>query len=125
MRCDEVQSLQGPYLDSELDARTSLEIEQHLKACPECARLFAEEEKLEARIKAGPEPRAKNASVCGHRLSARWPPLRHLPHVHGPRHTFRQPAGMAGRARRIVGPAPGRLASVALGLGRAWPRRGR
>ena len=53
MKCDEVQTLHGPYLDSELDARTSLEIEQHLKACPECARLFAEEEKLEARIKAG------------------------------------------------------------------------
>jgi anti-sigma factor RsiW len=52
MKCDEVQALHGPYLDSELDARTSLEIEQHLKACPECARLFAEEEKLEARIKA-------------------------------------------------------------------------
>jgi len=53
MRCDEVQSLHGPYLDSELDARTSLEIEQHLKACPECARLFAEEQKVEARLKAG------------------------------------------------------------------------
>ena len=53
MKCDEVQALHGPYLDSELDARTSLEIEQHLRACPECARLFAEEEKLEARIRAG------------------------------------------------------------------------
>jgi anti-sigma factor RsiW len=53
MKCDEVQTLHGPYLDSELDARTSLEIEQHLKACPECARFFAEEEKLEVRIKAG------------------------------------------------------------------------
>ena len=52
MRCEEVQSLHGPYLDSELEARTSLEIEQHLKACPDCARLFAEEQKLEARIKA-------------------------------------------------------------------------
>ena len=53
MRCEEVQSLHGPYLDSELDARTSLEIEQHLKSCPDCARLFAEEQKLEARLKAG------------------------------------------------------------------------
>jgi anti-sigma factor RsiW len=53
MKCDEVQTLHGPYLDSELDAKTSLEIEQHLKACPGCARFFAEEEKLEARIKAG------------------------------------------------------------------------
>lgn len=53
MKCDDVQTLHGPYLDSELDAKTSLEIEQHLKACPGCARLFAEEEKLDARMKAG------------------------------------------------------------------------
>jgi anti-sigma factor RsiW len=53
MKCDEVQTLHGPYLDSELDARTSLQIEQHLKACPGCARLLAKEEKLEVRIKAG------------------------------------------------------------------------
>jgi hypothetical protein len=53
MKCDEFQTLHGPYLDSELDAKTSLEIEEHLKACAGCARLFAEEEKLEARIKAG------------------------------------------------------------------------
>ena len=53
MKCDELQPLQGAYLDSELDARTSVEIEQHLKACPNCARLFAEEEKLAARLKAG------------------------------------------------------------------------
>ena len=53
MKCDEVQTLHGPYLDSELDAKTTLEIEQHLKACPACARLFAEEEKLEARMMAG------------------------------------------------------------------------
>ena len=52
MRCDEVQTLHGPCLDSELDARTTLKIEQHLKSCPECARLFAEEQKLEARLKA-------------------------------------------------------------------------
>jgi anti-sigma factor RsiW len=53
MKCDEVQTMQAPYLDSELDAKTSLEIEQHLKTCPGCARLFAEEEKLEARMMAG------------------------------------------------------------------------
>jgi anti-sigma factor RsiW len=53
MKCDELQPLQGPYLDSELDARTSLEIEQHLKSCPNCARIFAEEQKLEARLKGG------------------------------------------------------------------------
>ena len=53
MKCDEVQTMQGPYLDSELDAKTTLEIEQHLAACPACARLFAQEQKLEARIMAG------------------------------------------------------------------------
>jgi anti-sigma factor RsiW len=53
MRCEEVQSLQGLYLDSELDARTALEIEQHLKSCRECARLDAEEQKLDARLRAG------------------------------------------------------------------------
>ena len=52
MKCNEVQTLHGSYLDSELDAKTSLEIEQHLAACPACARLLAEEEKLEARMMA-------------------------------------------------------------------------
>jgi hypothetical protein len=42
MRCDEVQFLQEPYLDSELDARATLEIQQHLKECVDCAHLFAE-----------------------------------------------------------------------------------
>jgi anti-sigma factor RsiW len=53
MKCDEAQSLHGPYLDSELDAKTTVEIQQHLKSCPDCARFFAEEEKLQARIMAG------------------------------------------------------------------------
>ena len=39
-------------LDSELDARTALEIEEHLKSCPDCARLFGEANKLDTRIKA-------------------------------------------------------------------------
>src|SRR5205823_3674481 len=50
MRCHEARKFLGPYLDSELDAKTSLEIEQHLEACPDCARVFAAEEKLDARI---------------------------------------------------------------------------
>jgi len=53
MKCNEVQTMQDPYLDSELDAKTTLKIEQHLAACPACARLFALELKLEARISAG------------------------------------------------------------------------
>lgn len=53
MKCDEVQTLQAPYLDSELDARTTVELQQHLKSCPECARLFDEQEKLDARVMLG------------------------------------------------------------------------
>ena len=64
MKCNEVQTMQGPYLDSELDAKTTLEIEQHLETCPACARLFAEEEKLEARIMAGLNQ--------GHRTAVLW-----------------------------------------------------
>jgi anti-sigma factor RsiW len=63
MKCDEVQTLHGPYLDSELDAKTTLEIEQHLKACPACAHLFAEEEKLQARIMAGLRQGSRTAPV--------------------------------------------------------------
>ena len=63
MKCDEVQTLHGPYLDSELDAKTTLEIEHHLKECPTCARLFAEEEKLEARIMAGLKQGPRTAAL--------------------------------------------------------------
>jgi len=53
MNCDEVQPLQDAYLDSELDAKTTLEIQQHVATCTECARLFATEAKLDARLMAG------------------------------------------------------------------------
>jgi anti-sigma factor RsiW len=53
MKCNEVQSMQGPYLDSELDAKTILRIEQHLATCPACASVFAQEQKLEAQITVG------------------------------------------------------------------------
>ena len=64
MKCDEVQTLHGPYLDSELGAKTTLEIEQHLAACPGCTRLFAEEEKLDARLKAGLNQGPRTAAFC-------------------------------------------------------------
>jgi anti-sigma factor RsiW len=63
MKCEEVQSLHGPYLDSELDAKNSLEIEQHLKACPVCARLFAEAQKLDARLMAGLNQGSRTAQL--------------------------------------------------------------
>jgi anti-sigma factor RsiW len=63
MKCNEVQTMQGPYLDSELDAKTTLEIEQHLTACPACASLFAQEQKLEARITAGLNRGSRTATL--------------------------------------------------------------
>ncbi|HXP62860.1 MAG TPA: zf-HC2 domain-containing protein [Dongiaceae bacterium] len=53
MKCDELEPLRGPYLDSELEPGITLAVQQHLAACPDCARAFAEQEKLEARITAG------------------------------------------------------------------------
>ncbi|MBI2948189.1 MAG: zf-HC2 domain-containing protein [Verrucomicrobia bacterium] len=50
MRCHEVRNLFGPYLDSELDAKTSFEIEQHLESCVDCARVFKAERELDAHI---------------------------------------------------------------------------
>jgi anti-sigma factor RsiW len=63
MKCEEVQTMQGPHLDSELDAKTTLEIEQHLAGCPACAHLFAQEQKLEARINAGLNRGSKTAAL--------------------------------------------------------------
>lgn len=55
--CRDVEALLGPYLDSELDAKTSLEVSLHLKACPACAGRIAEEaawqQKLKTALNAG------------------------------------------------------------------------
>ena len=53
MKCEDLEPLESAYLDSELDARTTLEIQRHLTACPDCARAFAAEAKLEAQVAAG------------------------------------------------------------------------
>lgn len=50
MRCHEARALCGPYLDSELDVKSSLDVEQHLGICPECARCFAAEKRVEERM---------------------------------------------------------------------------
>lgn len=50
MKCAEVRKLAQLYLDSELDAKTSLEVEQHLELCAECAGLFEAEEKFDERL---------------------------------------------------------------------------
>jgi len=63
MKCDEVQPLQGSYLDSELDARTTLEVQEHLKSCQECARLFVEEQRFDAWMTSGLKQGQRSASL--------------------------------------------------------------
>jgi anti-sigma factor RsiW len=50
MNCDEIQQLLGTYLDSELDARTTLDFQQHVAGCPNCAVRVAAETSLNARM---------------------------------------------------------------------------
>jgi len=50
MKCNEIRNLVLAYLDSELDAKTSQEIQLHLQSCNECAELFAREEKFNERL---------------------------------------------------------------------------
>ena len=63
MKCEDLQFLYGAYLDSELDARTTLEIQQHLAVCPDCARAFVAEAKIEARITTGLKRGERTPSV--------------------------------------------------------------
>lgn len=50
MKCNEIRNHVLAYLDSELDAKTSQEIQLHLQSCAECAELFAREEKFNERL---------------------------------------------------------------------------
>jgi anti-sigma factor RsiW len=50
MKCNEIRNLVLSYLNSELDARTTQEIELHLQACPECAHIFDREGKFDTRL---------------------------------------------------------------------------
>ncbi len=50
MKCTEARKLLLLHLDSELDAQSALEVEQHLESCAECAGLFDAEKKFGDRI---------------------------------------------------------------------------
>ena len=51
MNCRETQTLIHGYADGELDLMKSLEIEQHLQECPDCARDHASLRAIRAAIK--------------------------------------------------------------------------
>src|SRR5881296_3504018 len=50
MKCAEVRKFVRLYLDSELDAKHSFEVERHLESCVECAGLFDAEKKFDQRL---------------------------------------------------------------------------
>jgi anti-sigma factor RsiW len=64
VKCNEARKLLNPYLDSELDTKSSLEVEQHLASCTECAGLFEAESKFDARV--------RDALRGGERTPALW-----------------------------------------------------
>lgn len=49
MKCNEIRNLVLAYLGSELDAKTTQEMELHLQTCAECAELFEQERKFNER----------------------------------------------------------------------------
>jgi anti-sigma factor RsiW len=84
MKCAEVRKLVRLYLDSELDAKNSFEVEQHLESCAECAGLFEAEKKFDERLgrflRRGPATRAlwekiesQIAPSRSHGIKALWP----------------------------------------------------
>lgn len=50
MNCHETQSLLGPYLDSELGVEATQGIRDHLASCPDCAALFADQERFQRQL---------------------------------------------------------------------------
>jgi anti-sigma factor RsiW len=59
MRCEDARRYAGPYLDSELDPRTSLDVSRHLEGCADCKARFDSEGVLERAMAmevARPEP---------------------------------------------------------------------
>jgi len=50
MNCTDAIQYLGPYLDSELDIATTVQIQAHLTRCPRCSERFDQEHALENRI---------------------------------------------------------------------------
>lgn len=50
MRCHEIRALCSAYLDSELDTKTSFDMEQHLRDCEGCRLFFEGERRVDERV---------------------------------------------------------------------------
>jgi anti-sigma factor RsiW len=80
--CQETQDLLHGYVDGELDLVRTLQIEQHLRECPACARAYAHQQALCAALRAGSlyfmppphlRPRVRTAVRCAmNAATRRW-----------------------------------------------------
>jgi anti-sigma factor (TIGR02949 family) len=52
MHCHDAQTVMHGYLDGELDPSASLQFEQHVGACPACSKALAEQQAVQAAMKA-------------------------------------------------------------------------
>ena len=52
MNCHDAQSVMHGYLDGELDPSVSLQYEQHVGECPACGKALAEQQAIQAEMKA-------------------------------------------------------------------------
>jgi hypothetical protein len=120
MKCDEVLALQSPYLDSELDAKSSVELTEHLKGCVECRRAFGEAEKFEGALRSAFRSGQKSDRLW-HELEGR---IRSeavgratgaLPHDRG----VKTPP-LSSRLRELLAPLWGRTSWTWAGLAGAW-----
>ncbi|MHC4846236.1 MAG: anti-sigma factor family protein [Planctomycetota bacterium] len=80
MNCNQARTLLAPWLDDELDARATAEVEAHLQACAACQQRFTAEERVEAliaeRLHDEPMPEAvwdRLQERIGRRAVLRWP----------------------------------------------------
>ena len=60
MKCTETRKWMSPYLDSELGKTKTFEVSEHLARCPDCARRFESERRVDelmrSRMESGPMP---------------------------------------------------------------------
>ncbi|RUL87969.1 anti-sigma factor family protein [Tautonia sociabilis] len=82
MTCDEARRHWNLYHDSEGDAELHLQVGEHLATCPDCARWFHQESRLEhliaEKLRAGPEtPELWARVLAGSGLDQRAAPTRH------------------------------------------------
>ena len=75
MNCDDVRKFLGPFLDDELDARTSYELGLHLNGCEACRDRVEREKRLEAEI-AGAARRDETTPEMWERALAHLAPQR-------------------------------------------------